>query len=264
MHVILCTLAWVVLAAEPAVPNVTYFGIAADLLRSSKDSGLKVMRVLATSPADKAGLAEEDIILKFDELAVGPWDEFDAHIKGCKPGTKHAISILREGKRIELTVALTERSCIADLVQEDPPRVDGGAIVGAVTMKVELFNVATGNFVMKGTTSLVTGDYVQGDWGLMGAELESPNKSAVEVKGNVTLAGILYVRTNGFTAKAGDRFEIILGARSLKGRFAKTILPKLPAGLAWQVVYDDVPAGRDLNADGKHDVTLLVVREPQP
>ncbi len=87
--------------------------------------------------------------------------------------------------------------------------------------------------------------------------LISISKAVLNVNGDVSLAGILYVRLEKTVPKLGDRFEIVRNARSIKGSFGKVILPDLPDNLVWQVVYDDLKAGIDLDGDGKYDVTLV-------
>ena len=62
----------------------------------------------------------------------------------------------------------------------------------------------------------------------------------------------------------GSRFEIITGAAGLTGRFDELMLPELGAKVGWKVEYDDLKQGRDVNKNGKYDVTLVVVKQSMP
>ena len=65
--------------------------------------------VSPNSPAAKAGLREGDIIVKADEAEIGSVADFDAILRGMKPGNELALQILRGGERILLTVTLGKR-----------------------------------------------------------------------------------------------------------------------------------------------------------
>jgi serine protease Do len=70
------------------------------------DKGVLVSEVVKESPADDAGLLENDIILEFGGKGLKDAGELRSLIQNVKPKEKVRIKILRDGKRTELTVVL--------------------------------------------------------------------------------------------------------------------------------------------------------------
>ena len=67
------------------------------------DKGVLVSEVVEASPAEKAGLLEADIILRFGNTEVGNVNQIRRLIENTKPNEKVGITILRDGKRMQLT-----------------------------------------------------------------------------------------------------------------------------------------------------------------
>ncbi|MBI2813101.1 MAG: PDZ domain-containing protein [Opitutae bacterium] len=92
---------------QPMDPEV------AKLLKLENQSGVVVSDIMKSSPADLAGLQERDIVLavdgqplphlKPDRVVVG---YFGQELLRHRPGDKLSLSVLRGGKRIELSVTL--------------------------------------------------------------------------------------------------------------------------------------------------------------
>jgi S1-C subfamily serine protease len=84
-----------------------------DLTESQKedndiDAGVMVIDVVDDSPADKAGLREEDIITDIDGDKIEGTGELYHNIRTHKPGDKITIAYIREGKREKVDVELAE------------------------------------------------------------------------------------------------------------------------------------------------------------
>ncbi|HEX7343127.1 MAG TPA: PDZ domain-containing protein [bacterium] len=73
-----------------------------------KGEGIFVDDVVDDSPAEKAGLEEGDIILKFEDKGVKDVDELRELIGASKEGDKVAMVVFRDGKEIKLTAELGE------------------------------------------------------------------------------------------------------------------------------------------------------------
>jgi serine protease Do len=73
-------------------------------------SGVTVSSVVAGSPADQAGLKVGDTITTVDGHKVTKGSELVAEIAVRKPGTKVAVSFLRNGKDQETTVTIADRA----------------------------------------------------------------------------------------------------------------------------------------------------------
>lgn len=84
-------------------------GVVADQLGLEKGAGVVVESLQPDGPAKKAGIMENDVLLKADgrELS-GPSDVFSA-VGGKKPGDSIPVELIRRGKPVSLSVTLGER-----------------------------------------------------------------------------------------------------------------------------------------------------------
>src|SRR6185436_3867458 len=73
------------------------------------DQGALVQSVSAGLPADKAGLRRGDIIVSIDGKPVGSSDEVVRLISARDPGSKVKLTVLRDGKQVDLTANLGDR-----------------------------------------------------------------------------------------------------------------------------------------------------------
>ncbi|MBK5255254.1 MAG: M20/M25/M40 family metallo-hydrolase, partial [Vicinamibacteria bacterium] len=71
--------------------------------------GVRVGGVVPGSPAEKAGLMDGDILMKLDATEMTGLQGFSDFLKTAKAGQAVAVSLLREGKPLTLTVTLVER-----------------------------------------------------------------------------------------------------------------------------------------------------------
>jgi hypothetical protein len=104
----------------------------------------------------------------------------------------------------------------------------------------------------------IVGNYV-GDSGELAVQIGPQGQhTGLKVSGDVTLREKLSVQLEQHDPKAGEKREIISNAARITGKFAEVQLPELPNGLRWKLIYDDVANGKDLDGDGRYDVTLTV------
>lgn len=82
-----------------------YLGIQMD--PESKEC--KIQSVLAKSPAEKAGLKADDMIVKFDGRDIASRDEFLKLLQRKAPGNTVSLDVLRGEERLQLRVVLGKR-----------------------------------------------------------------------------------------------------------------------------------------------------------
>jgi serine protease Do len=85
------------------------------------NSGVTISNVIAGTPADEAGLQVGDTIVSVDGKSVKNGDELVSDIAGRKPGTKVTLGFVRNGKKKESVVTVTDRAKLfsARLGEED-------------------------------------------------------------------------------------------------------------------------------------------------
>jgi len=74
----------------------------------NKPYGALVNKVESGGPADKAGLEKGDVIIQLDGKEVQSSSELRNRIANSTVGSKHDLTVLREGKKKDLTVKLEE------------------------------------------------------------------------------------------------------------------------------------------------------------
>ncbi|MDO8702791.1 MAG: DegQ family serine endoprotease [Undibacterium sp.] len=79
----------------------------AESIGLSKAQGAVVRKVEAGGPAEKAGVQDGDVILKFNGILVEKSSDLPRIVGATKPGSKATISIWRKGSARELTVNVT-------------------------------------------------------------------------------------------------------------------------------------------------------------
>ncbi len=89
-----------------------YFGL-------DKPKGVQVGEVLKDSPAQKAGLKQDDIILKLNDLEVISRDQLIAWVGSQAPDTRIAMTIWRDKALKTITLTLAERPADEALASEE-------------------------------------------------------------------------------------------------------------------------------------------------
>lgn len=235
-----------------------YLGVYLDDVKG--EGGAIVSAVIVGSPAKKVGLLARDVIVEIEDQPTKTARDVVQAVAAHQPGSTVSLRVRRGETAKHLTAVLAERPEITDLlISEDPPRVfggtveaDGGTLIGSLE--------GSGNTICNSRGLIIQGSITLGESALFEVLLDDhPDVNGLQVDGDIVLDGILHIVLKGAAAKPGDQFELITGGKSLKGRFKRLILPKPPEGVRWDIVYDNLDDGKDLNSDGDHDVTLTAV-----
>jgi len=80
-----------------------------EFYKLDNDDGVIVMNVMPDSPAEKAGLEKDDVIVEFEDEAVTTMNDFRNRVAMYKPDSKVELVVIRDGRRKKLTAVLTER-----------------------------------------------------------------------------------------------------------------------------------------------------------
>ena len=79
-------------------------GVTAEGLNVSGSGGAKVTKVNPRGPADRAGIKENDVVVKVGDRTVNSLDELTVAVRQLQIGKDSPIDVLRDGRRITLTV----------------------------------------------------------------------------------------------------------------------------------------------------------------
>lgn len=93
----------------------------ADAFGLAKPQGALVGAVTRGSAAEKAGMKEGDVVLKFNDRVVEDSRDLPRYVTSVRPGTPSKVQVWRDGKTVELTVTLDEYKDTAQVasVQSD-------------------------------------------------------------------------------------------------------------------------------------------------
>ena len=84
-------------------------GVMVQGLNDSGIGGAKVTKVNPGGPADRAGLKENDIVVKIGDRTVNSLDEVTVAVRQLTIGKDAPIEVLRDGKPITLTIKADPR-----------------------------------------------------------------------------------------------------------------------------------------------------------
>lgn len=84
-----------------------YLGTIPDF--SPVEHGVRITGVRAGSPAEQAGLAAGDTIIRFDKMDIADIYAFTNALRSRKPGDAVLVTVLREGREVPLRVVLGSR-----------------------------------------------------------------------------------------------------------------------------------------------------------
>lgn len=91
--------------ADGVVVGLAYLGIRGD----EEAEQAKILEVAPDSPAAKAGLQANDVIISFDGRKVTNYRNFLDMLRLKRPGQEVRLEVLRDGKKVELKVKLGAR-----------------------------------------------------------------------------------------------------------------------------------------------------------
>lgn len=92
----------------------------ADAFGLSKAQGALVGSVTKGSAAEKAGIKEGDVILKFNDRAVEDSRDLPRFVTSVRPGTASKVQVWRDGKTQELSVTLDEFKDTTTVASAEP------------------------------------------------------------------------------------------------------------------------------------------------
>jgi len=121
--------------------------VVADHLGIGGGSGVIIRTVCPDSPAEKAGLSVNDIILSLDGAPVADPDAFTGKIRGRKAGDTLELGLIRKGKPDKATVTLTERPAeLSDHLAPEPfmqglPQAQADRLRGMIERNMQGFGM---------------------------------------------------------------------------------------------------------------------------
>jgi serine protease Do len=80
---------------------------------------VKIVEVMASSPAERAGLRKDDIIVAVNDQPVASPSDLTRRIASTPPGTRATLTVVRDGGRKTVQVELGR---LPDRAQQTPPR----------------------------------------------------------------------------------------------------------------------------------------------
>ncbi|MDP7205649.1 MAG: PDZ domain-containing protein, partial [Pirellulaceae bacterium] len=81
-----------------------YFGSIPDF--ADTVDGLPLSGVSPGGPADKGGIKPGDVVVMFGKYKIGGIEDFDSALRKFKEGDKVKVTVLRDKKKVDLTVTL--------------------------------------------------------------------------------------------------------------------------------------------------------------
>ena len=91
------------LIKDGKVPHPT-LGLTARSVSNDLASGAQIANVTAGGPADKAGIKENDVVVKVGDRTVADADEFVVAVRQLPLGQDSPIEVMREGRKVTLMV----------------------------------------------------------------------------------------------------------------------------------------------------------------
>ncbi len=79
-------------------------GITAESVDDKGPGGARVTKVNPNSPAQRAGIAEKDILVKVGDRTVNDLDELTVAVRQLKVGQDAPVEVVRDGKHLTLTI----------------------------------------------------------------------------------------------------------------------------------------------------------------
>jgi serine protease Do len=116
-----------------AMMGVTLANMTPDIAEGfglDSPQGVLIQSVFSDSPADRAGLRRNDVIVELNGQPVSDRDKFRLRIADTPPGTKVRLGVLRDGRRQAIEVTLTDRDDTIASARLVPPTADEAPEVG--------------------------------------------------------------------------------------------------------------------------------------
>jgi serine protease Do len=183
-------------------------GPLADVLGVKPHEGVLVNEVRADSPAKKAGLQDQDVILEFAGERVNSPSELQQVVERAGIGRRHEVRILRSGKPMTVTIeleALPEKLVAAAEREEDPSASDDSRTSASNELGVEVTEL---------TPQLAKRHGYDGQSGVMISRVEADSVAYREG----LRAGMLITRVGNDRVASVDEFDqAVKGVSLAKG-----------------------------------------------
>jgi serine protease Do len=175
---------WLGVKIQPVTPEM------AEAFKLPEPKGVLVVEVV-DSPAEKAGLKREDIIIEFNGQPINERNELPRLVAATPPGSKATLKIIREGKEKTLTITVGEMK-EEQLAQDTPAEMKSPVGIEVEDLDERLAR----RFGLKSTKGVVVTQV-------------KPGTSAAEAglrRGDVILEvnGQAVINTGGFKKLVGD------------------------------------------------------------
>jgi predicted metalloprotease with PDZ domain len=200
--------------------------VTPDLAKAKKlgvTEGVWISEVTDESPAEKAGLEDGDIIVAFDGKPVSSASDLQKAVKARKPGDKVDISVVRDGKKQNLSATLAPRR---DMEKRVIVRRFGGP--DGAMLPPAAFGMMAGGTPRYGfklrTLNPQLGAYFSAPDGKGVLVEEIISGSAAEKAG--FLAGDVIIKAGSKTVKRIEDFQSVLGAFDPGAKIPVDILRK--------------------------------------
>lgn len=82
-----------------------FIGVSGD----AADAGVRLTAVVPGGPAAKAGLQEDDIVLRFGTSPINSFEDLVKAVRGSKPGSSVAVEVERGAEKLTMTVVIGTR-----------------------------------------------------------------------------------------------------------------------------------------------------------
>jgi membrane-associated protease RseP (regulator of RpoE activity) len=110
----------------------------------STKTGALVTEVVDESPAEKAGITKDDIIVEFNGKPIEEADDLMEAVRASQPGSPASVVVMRKGKKETMRVTLEKsRTPEAIMIPEPPslPRYHVRAFVGGTSHGLQLLTL---------------------------------------------------------------------------------------------------------------------------
>ncbi len=127
-----------------------WLGVALGEVRTgdaSESTGVRVLNVVKDSPAEKAGLLENDVVVSINDEQVSTVGDLAGLIQGLEPGTSVGLEVLRDGETVFIDATLGERKntfqwrYTPDIAVNDRIRIGSKAVKVTPGGNVQFFQI---------------------------------------------------------------------------------------------------------------------------
>jgi len=170
-----------------------------DALGLSSTEGVLVNQIVSGSPAEKSGLKAGDVIIQLEGEKIKDFHEFQFKIADRKPGEQVQLGVIRDKKRIDITITLADIDEFRQIVASAPGSGNSWLGINVVDMDTPLARQYNLEGIRQGVV------VVQIDSGSPASETSlSPGDVITEIQGRpvVTVDDFLAVKNEFQTSKS--------------------------------------------------------------